>query len=113
MTDEPSRPASALGWLPHLWRTVLFPGAADTRWNFSAVGSLQVRASALLPDGRPLRVDLDAVPFLNQRITYYAVRTIDQEGAEEVCVTGIKAFDPLLERVRAIASRGEPARPSP
>ena len=81
------------------------PGAADTRWDFRAPGSLQLRASALLPDGRPLTVDLDAVPFLREHATYYAVRTIDQDAREEVCIAGIKAFDPLLERLRALSAR--------
>lgn len=80
------------------------PGAADTRWDFQAPGSLQLRASALLPDGRPLTVDLDAVPFLRERATYYAVRTIDQDAREEVCIAGIKIFDPLLKRVRALSA---------
>ena len=46
MTDEPSRPASALSWLPHLWRTVLFPGAADTR---TGVRPLSLLLVLLLP----------------------------------------------------------------
>jgi len=40
MTDD--RPASALGWLPHLWRTVLFPGAADPRTGVRLLSLLLV-----------------------------------------------------------------------
>ena len=46
MTADPARPASALGWLPHLWRTVLFPGAADTR---TAIKPLSLLLVLLLP----------------------------------------------------------------
>ena len=31
MTTDASPPRSVLGWGPHLWNRVLFPGAADTR----------------------------------------------------------------------------------
>lgn len=89
------------------------PGSADVRWDFAAEGALRIRASALLPDGRPLRVDLDATPFMRQRELYYAVRTIDQDLKEEICIARIKAFDDLLERARAIALPEGPAIAAP
>ncbi len=46
MTADPVPPLSPLGWLPHLWRTVLFPGAADAR---TAVRPLSLLLVLLLP----------------------------------------------------------------
>jgi hypothetical protein len=82
------------------------PGAADLRWDFAGPGSLRIEASGMLPGGGPLRIDLDATVFKHGGV-YYAVRTIDQDMKEQICIVDTKAFDPFFKRVDPIVDRAQ------